>query len=217
MKKMIRLTCLWIALLIVSPNTHAQTLTGEFDAEKYDPPYNLATPQGWDVERFGIPIEFAPSISYKGVEDLRFAPGWSDSKSNGYWTYAFLWNLEGHPESNSQIIEKNLTAYYNGLVGRNIEKRKIPKEKLVPVKVTIKRTSTAKEDLQTYSGTINMLDYMAQMPITLNCIVHIKSCPLKQNNTFIFYQISPRPLTDNVWNELQNLWTTFECNKAVSK
>jgi len=211
---MIRRTLLWIALLTAATNAWAQTAAKAFDAEKYAPSYALSIPQGWGVERMGVPIDFAPSIPYTGVEDLRFHPGWSDPKSDGYWTYAFLWHLEGRPESNPQIIEKNLTAYYNGLIGRNIEKRQIPKEKLVQVNVKVKQTSTAKEDLQTYSGTIDMLDYMAQMPITLNCIVHIKLCPGEKNSTFMFYEISPRPPADNVWKALQNLWTTFACSKA---
>jgi hypothetical protein len=99
----------------------------EFNAELYRPTYTLATPDGWNIERFGIPIDFAPSIPYKGVEDIRFTPGWSDPNANDYWSYAFLWYLEGTPETNPQIIEKNLTAYYNGLVGRNIKQRKIQK------------------------------------------------------------------------------------------
>jgi len=210
---MIRLTFL-IALLMVAATTWAQTPAKAFDAEKYNPSYGLSFPQGWNVERFGIPIDFAPSIPYKGVEDLRFAPGWADPKSNSYWTYAFLWHLEGHPEINPQVIEKNLTAYYNGLIGRNIDKRKIPKDKLVPVKVKIKKISTAKEDLQTYSGTVDMLDYMAQLPMTLHCIVHVKVCPQDKSNTFMFHELSPRPADDNIWNELQNLWTTFGCSKA---
>jgi hypothetical protein len=201
------------ALLLMSISTQGQTTAGEFNAEKYDPPYTLAVPEGWGVERFAIPIEFAPSIAYKGVEDIRFAPGWSDPKSNEYWAYAFLWYLEGKPEINPQVTEKNLAAYYNGLVGRNIEQRKIPKEKLVPVKVTIKKTSAGEGDLKTYSGTIDMLDYMEQKPMTLNCIVHVKLCPGK-NNTFLFYEISPQPLTGNVWKDLQKLWTTFECDKV---
>ncbi|AYB33550.1 hypothetical protein [Chryseolinea soli] len=212
---MIRLASFLIALFMVTASTWAQTPA--FDAEKYVPSYALTIPQGWGVERMGVPIDFAPSIPYKGVEDLRFAPGWSNPKANDYWTYAFLWHLEGRPESNPQTIEKNLTAYYNGLIGRNIEKRKIPKEKLVQVKVKIKQAATDKGDLQTYSGTIDMLDYMAQLPITLNCVVHIKLCPLEQNNTFMFYEISPRPADNSIWKELNNLWTTFECSKATSK
>ncbi len=204
------------ALMLIVLSACSQTPASEFNAEKYVPSYTLAVPEGWGVERFGIPIEFAPSIPYKGVEDIRFAPGWSDVKSNEYWTYAFLWFLEGKPETNSQTIEKNLTAYYNGLVGRNIEKRKIPAEKLVPVKASIKKIHTDKQDLQTFSGTIDMLDYMEQKPMTLNCIVHLKLCGDK-NMTYLFYEISPRPLTDNVWKSLDQLWNTFDCSKTKMK
>jgi hypothetical protein len=197
-------------LLLLSTGAWAQ----EFDPEKYNPPYTLAAPQGWGIERFAFPIEFAPTIAYKGVEDLRFAPGWSDAKSNQYWAYAFLWYLEGHPEITAQITEKNLTAYYSGLVGRNIDKRKIPKEKLVPVKVSLKKTTPDNGDLQTFSGTVDMLDYMAQKPITLHCVVHLRTCAGKTNNTFMFYQLSPQPLTSTVWKDLQKLWTTFDCNQT---
>jgi len=58
---------------------------------------------------------------------------------------------------------------------RNIEKRKIPAEKILPIKPSIKKVKTDKEDLETFTGTIDMLDYMEQKPITLNCIVHLKS------------------------------------------
>ena len=212
----IKLITAFTCALLTSTGMWAQGTAAEFDAEKYDPSYTLTAPQGWGIERFAIPIEFAPSIPYKGVEDVRFAPGWSDPKSTEYWAYAFLWNLEGNPEITPQATERNLTAYYTGLIGRNIERRKIPKEKLVPVKVTLKKTNAEQGDLQTYSGTIDMLDYMEQKPITLNCSVHVKSCPGK-NNTFVFYQISPQPLTSSVWKDLQKLWTSFECNKQGGK
>jgi hypothetical protein len=202
---------LTFVLLLSSFIVSAQT---DFDPAKYDPPYTLSAPQGWDVERVAIPIEFAPSIPYKGVEDVRFTPGWGKSNTNEYWSYAFLWYLEGKPTMTSQIIEKNLAAYYTGLIDRNIEPRKIPKDKLFPVKVTIRKTTADQGDLETYSGTIHMLDYMEQKPMTLNCIVHVKSCPGKTNNTFMFHQISPRPLTNAVWTDLKKLWTSFDCNAA---
>ena len=64
-----------------------------FDANFYEPIYKLPFPDGWNVERFSIPIDFAPGIAYKGVEDIRFAPGWGDKKSEEYWSYCFLWWL----------------------------------------------------------------------------------------------------------------------------
>lgn len=203
-------------LLMLSSCTRTQTTRVEFDPEKYNPTYTLAFPDGWNVERFAIPIEFAPSIPYSGVEDIRFTPGWSDATANDYWAYAFLWYLDGKPEITPQVIEKNLTAYYTGLVGRNIDKRKIPQEKLVPVKASITKATTDEGDLQTFSGTISMLDYMEQKPMTLNCIIHVKSCS-DENHTYVFYEISPQPLENEVWKSLDELSKTFGCDRVKGK
>ncbi len=75
----------------------------------------------------------------------------------------------------------------------------------------MKQISTIDGDLQTYSGTIDMLDYMAQKPMTLNCTIHIKSCS-DEKHTFVFYEISPKPLTDDVWKDMDKLWLSFECS-----
>lgn len=190
-----------------------QDPTVEFDAKQWEAPYDLGTPQGWDVERFLIPILFAPQIPYKGVEDIRFTPGWAKAQTNEYWSYAFLWYLEGAPKTNAKIIKTNLNAYYSGLV--ETMQGDIPADQLVPVKTKIKKIKTAKGDLKTYQGTVYMLDYMAKKPITLNCIVHLKSCA-GQDNTFIFYEISPKPYSDKVWQSLHQLWTEFSCVKGKS-
>jgi len=198
---------------LISLCTFGQVSKVEFDGHKWDAPYTLGFPKGWDVERFLIPIEFAPQILYKGVEDIRFTPGWGNSKTDEYWSYAFLWFLDGKPGITEKTIEHDLKAYYTGLVGRNIVPRKIPNDKLIPVKAAFKQVKTYTGDLKTFNGTIHMLDYMAQIPIVLNCIVHIKSCPGK-NNTFIFNEISPKPYTANVWQSLNQLWAGFSCDKA---
>jgi len=204
-----------IAVLCLSSlTTLAQTPKVEFDGKKWDAPYTLNFPKGWDIERFLIPIEFAPEIPYKGVEDIRFAPGWGNAKSDEYWSYAFLWYLDGSPETTAEIVANNLKAYYTGLVGRNIEPRKIPADKLVPVKTAIKKVGPDKGDIKTFRGTVYMLDYMEQKPIILNCIVHLKSCPGK-NKAFIFNEISPKPYSDTIWQSLNQLWTEFNCDKAA--
>jgi hypothetical protein len=184
----------------------------EFDGKNWLAPYTLPMLQGWEVERFLIPISFAPSIPYKGVEDVRFTPGWGVASSEEYWSYAFLWYLEGNVAIDASTIETNLKAYYTGLIGSNIERRKVPADKLIPTTTSIKKVETEKGDLGTYIGTINMLDYMEQKPITLNCIVHLKTCS-EQNKTFIFHEISPKPLTHAVWESLNQLFTGFDCNK----
>jgi len=189
-----------------------ETTKTAFDGHKWEAPYNFSILKDWTIERFLIPISFAPKIYYKGVEDIRFTPGWGNVKSDEYWTYAFLWYLEGSPETDANIIAGNLKAYYSGLIETNRENYKVPFEKLIPVVTSFKETETDKGDIKTYSGIIEMLDYMQQKPITLNCIVHLKSCQ-EENKTILFYELSPKPFTHNNWITLNQLWLEFKCKK----
>ena len=189
----------------------AQTGKVPFDGPAWQAPYHLSM-DSWSIERFPIPIEFAPAIKYTGVEDIRFFKGWSNANSTEYWSYAFLWYLDGTVKTDAAGIEKNLNSYYDGLIGRNIEKRNIPAEKVFKTKASIKQIKTEKGDLQTYAGVINMLDYMAQKPIALNCFVHIRKCADKPN-TIIFYQLSPQETDSEIWKSLKQLWADFKCEK----
>ena len=182
-----------------------------FVAEAFVPPYTLSVPENWTTETFGITIEFAPSIPYTGVEDLRFAPGWDNSASEDYWTYCYLWYLDGKTTVDAKTLKENMEAYYTGLVGRNIDKRKIPKEKLFPVKASFGEVTTLPGDRVSFKGSVDMLDYMAQQPIKLNFYVHVKECPGK-DNTFVFFEISPKDDTHPVWNTLHQIWTDFKCD-----
>gem|GEM_PF-303416 len=181
---------------------------GIFDPVNYEPPYKLAIPQHWAVERFGFPIAFAPKIPYKGVEDVRFAPGWGDSSSVEHWTYAFLWWLHGQPAIDAAALNTSLTDYYNGLVARNIAPRKIPASKVIPTVTDIKKIKTAPGDAGTYAGTIGMLNYLVQRPMVLNCVIHLKAYNAKQR-TALFFEVSPQPLQHPVWQQMNQLWSDF--------
>lgn len=179
-----------------------------FDPVNYEPRYKLAMPQHWNIERFSFPIEFARQIPYKGVEDVRFAPGWGDSSSAEHWSYAFLWWLEGQPAIDAAGLTSSLTAYYNGLVSRNISSRKIPTEKVIPTVAAIKKIKTGAGDAETYGGTIRMLNYLVQRPMVLNCIVHVKPYDAQQR-TALFFEVSPQPLQHAIWREMDQLWAGF--------
>jgi hypothetical protein len=200
-----------LLLCLVALSVFGQDPTVEFDAKQWKAPYHLDSPKDWDVERFLIPISFAPQIPYKGVEDIRFTPGWAKAQSDEYWSYAFLWYLDGTPKTTAKIIKNNLKAYYSGLVG--VMQGEISADKLVDVKSKFKKVKAQKGDLKTFRGTIYMLDYMAKKPILLHCVVHLKSCS-GQDKTYIFYEISPKPYSDKVWQNLHQLWTDFSCDNA---
>lgn len=188
----------------------AQDTKPAFDGHTWVAPYTLPTPKGWGIERFPLPISFAPSIPYQGVEDIRFTPGWGKANNEEYWSYAFLWYLDGTIKMDAHTIESNLKAYYTGLI--SVNGKDIPSEKLIPVVTTFKATKKAKGDIKTFSGSVVMLDYMTQKPITLNCKVHWKTCK-GQNKTYFFYELSPQPFTHSVWVSLGQLWLDFKCEK----
>lgn len=193
---------------------YGQETKPEFDGHHWEAPFHLPIPKDWTIERFLIPISFAPQISYKGVEDIRFTPGWGKIESDEYWTYAFLWWLDGSPKTDEKIIADNLKAYYTGLFAINTDSTKVKNEKLISVSTSFKKSATSKGDIATYTGSIAMTDYMQQKAITLNCIVHLRSCK-EENKTVIFYELSPKPFTHSNWQNLNRLWSDFKCKKSV--
>jgi len=168
------------------------------------PPYKLDTPKGWTTEHFLLPPEFAPHIPYKGTEDLRFAHGWAEVSSDEHWAYAFLWWLEGRQQLTTDSLQAYLKSYYSGLVERNIIPRKIPKEKIIPVKTVFRIITTHPGDRTTFSGTVHMLDYLTQTPMTLNVIVHWRYLRSPDHSAVLF-EVSPKPFDHHIWQQLNDL------------
>ncbi|HZG25467.1 MAG TPA: hypothetical protein VEZ17_12840, partial [Chitinophagaceae bacterium] len=140
---------------------------GIFDANTWVPPYKLEVPKNWTAEHFSLPPDFAGGFNFRGVEDVRFAPNWGDSTKADYWSYAYLWLLDGNLTVDAASLQHNLQAYYAGLVGRNVIGRKIPAAKVAATNVTVKKVKTGPGDIETFSGKVSMLDYMTGKPIVL--------------------------------------------------
>jgi len=193
-----------LLLAVSSCFTPITTQAQDSTRSTWTPPYKLDTPRGWTTEHFSLPPEFAPQIPYKGTEDLRFAHGWADGASEEHWAYAFLWWLEGRPQFTAERLQTCLKDYYSGLIERNIGPRKIPKEKLVPVKTSFRIINNYPGDKTTFSGTVYMLDYLTLTPMTLNVVVHWKYLRTP-DRTAVFFEVSPKPLDHPIWQQLDEL------------
>lgn len=79
------------------------------------PGFTWPVPAGWRGETIPFPLEFAPDIPHRGVEELRFAPGFFDPAAPGYWTYAFAWVVTGERPLDPARLARELTAYFRGL------------------------------------------------------------------------------------------------------
>jgi len=177
----------------------------------FSPPYTFTVPDGWRIERYLFPPSFAPGVKLKGIEELRLPAGWGVASSNQYWSAAFLYWLDKNQTINADVLKEMLTKYFDGLINTNIAPN-TPKDKLIPTRVAVQKIKPEADDIETYSATINMLDFQAMKPITLNYLAHVKSCNDK-NHFPVFAEISPKPYSDPLWNDLKKMKQHFSCGK----
>lgn len=79
-------------------------------------------PAGWKSETIPFPLDFAPAITHKGVEELRFPPGMFDPTAPGYWSYTFIWRTDDTALIAAPILAAELTTYFRGLLAAVDEK-----------------------------------------------------------------------------------------------
>lgn len=88
-------------------------------------PKPWTVPDGWKHEAIPFPLDFAPGLAHEGTEELRFAPGFFDPKTTGYWSYAFAWRLDDAADLDGTGIAAELTQYFRGLVAAVDDKHAI--------------------------------------------------------------------------------------------
>ncbi|MFZ6013798.1 MAG: hypothetical protein ACOYXT_25890 [Bacteroidota bacterium] len=169
----------------------------------------LPTPAGWESETFTFPIGFAPGIPFTGREEVRFSPGWGDTKSDELWSYCFVWWIKKDSKLDAQLLKKYLEEYYGGLVESNIESRKIDQAKVIPTVASFREN---KEVPHSYRGTVTMLDYMSERSITLGISVHQQDCAATGYKA-VFFAISPQPETHLIWQAMAKVWQGFQCTR----
>ncbi|MCH9034286.1 MAG: hypothetical protein IID42_07255 [Planctomycetes bacterium] len=73
------------------------------------------TPPDWRFERIDFPLPFAPELKYDGFEELRFAPGMFNAKSDTYFTYIFAMKLTSKAVLDAPGLKSLLETYFRGL------------------------------------------------------------------------------------------------------
>jgi hypothetical protein len=174
------------------------TLTGFCQQSDYTWPL----PEKWVTEIVPFPLKFAPGISYPGVEEIHFMPGWRgpDSLANERWSYTFVWYLDTVVHFDKARLQQDLTTYFDGLQ-RWVGKKTFgfPPGNTIS-EITI--DSVNGQDTLSFSGTAKILDiFFSWKPILLN--IKISSPQMKRaGKTVLLFELSPKPFDHNVWQEL---------------
>ena len=168
----------------------------------------LMQPANWEFERFPLPPSFAPAITYKGAEELRFAPGMFVKDSTLYFTYVFVVQLENVVTISQAEIREYLLNYYRGLCSVTAKDRKLVIDTTqITVAVEEQRNVPANEKI--YNASANIFGVFADgAPVKLNLEIKILTdSPGKR--TYLYIIASPHEKTDPTWKTLLELRNEF--------
>jgi hypothetical protein len=165
----------------------------------------LNAPDNWKSELIPFPISFAPSINYIGFEDLRFTPTWSDSTSQEFWTYTFVWYVEKDSSLTESSLSEMMNSYYDGLMGVEFKKKadQSPIEKTLSIFITTKKG---------FKGKIRVYDsFFTKKEMLLYVKVKEAYCA-ETNKQLISFEISHKEFKDPVWDLFKDVKLKVKCD-----
>lgn len=165
-------------------------------------PFHYSGPGSWRSERHEFPLEWAPSLPYKGLADLLFAPGFNDENSPEFFSYIGFWWIQGQPRIDAAQLQKDLLNYYRGLSDDFAKEAKFNAD-LNRVSVNLKETSGVFQgDISTYSGGGKL--------ITLHTDAIARLCE-QSDHTVIFFILTPQERGGKFWKQAKLIGESFRC------
>lgn len=174
----------------------------------------------WKGERIDLPPGFAPAMTLKGIEEIRFAPGMFNAKADSFFTYAFVFSVPKAQELTPEVIKREMLTYYRGLA-EAVSKGKVKKgdsEKFTFALEPSKEATGAPKKIPAstkitqYTGELSWIEPFATAePQVLHFELQTWSDPATARN-YLFVCVSPkaRAETDTTWKQLREIRQGFE-------
>ena len=160
--------------------------------------YHWETGQGWFGERIPLPPSFSPTMSWKGIEEIRFAPGMFKAAQPDFFSYALVFSLEPDADVSPSGLRKQILLYYQGLSSRVSagKGRKVDVSKFtIELKPTKKLSGSAPKQAKnatTYLSTLNWVEPFATgKPQDLHLEIHAWKDKVRKR-TYLFFCASPQ-------------------------
>lgn len=180
--------------------------------EAVEVPFHLPTPNGWRTETLPFPLDFAPELEYEGLEELRFSPGMFKEMKVDFWSYAFVWWVREGTSFSTQRLEEDLETYFRGLTAGVAEARELNPGK-TEFAVELELVESDSPGHQKWKGTAHTFDiFTTQRSIRLNVRIDIQQCP-EQKHLAAFFQLSPQPVRNQIWEVMAGLRQGFRCER----
>jgi len=188
MKKILTILTLFCTMIVVGQKENYKNKLITFD-------------NTWRQEIIPMPIGFAPQIPLKGIEEVRFAKGWSTKGDDTFWTYAFLWSVQQTDILTTSQLEVYMQYYFDGLM--NVVNK--DKSKVVPKTVALFLEDKKDTKAKHFVGKIQLYDaFHTKDMITLNCTVMQYQCP-ETKKSMVLFHFSPKEFGHATWNKLHTV------------
>ena len=201
-KSIFAVLCLSLAMSACTVTQDQSTHEPTNDSVSTPEPISL---EGWPSETFSLPPGFAPTLP-TGTESLRFAPGWRDPTSEGFWSYAFvMWINEDAPDA--ERVDELIETYYTGLMsvfagnrGKDIS--------ATPVRVAVQRIAPNR-----FEAKMHFIDAFATFePIDLRVV--IETTAQSKDHAAVSIRVSPQPKEHEIWSSLETAITSIKSQAA---
>lgn len=166
---------------------------------------------GWETEIILFPIDFAKALSYKGFEELRFAPGWGDPKTGEKWAYTLLWWLDGNYQFSEMVLKKDIENYFTGLTKQRAVASNMDLNLFTPATAQVQKIKTMPGDKETYTALADIFDaQVTQKPGKLFFKIHVKDCRDKAR-TILLLEVAGESYKEKIWLSLDKINNDFRC------
>ena len=177
--------------------------------------FHWETGPGWFGERIPLPPSFAPEMAWKGIEEIRFAPGMFKPDRPDFFSYALVFSL--HPDANLSPagLRKQILLYYQGLSsrvsagkGRKVDVSKFSVE-LRPAKDLSGSAPEQAENPAAYLATLKWVEpFATAKPQNLHLEIHAWKDKARKR-TYLFFCASPQAPDAPIRKTLRSIRAAF--------
>lgn len=161
-------------------------------------PHQWGVPTGWRTEVIPFPLDFAPSLPYQGLEELRFSPDFGKADRPLFFTYAFVWAIKGDQPPSVEQLSKDMKVYFDGLMIAVAKSNKIPNA-VINTKVELQPDTKAREHVQgdpwrlLATGSIWTYDsFFTKKSLQLDCRFYVPFGPPRPKDQIVYFEGSPQ-------------------------
>ena len=177
--------------------------------------FHWETGPGWFGERIKLPPGFSPTMSWKGIEEIRFAPGMFKADQPDFFSYALVFSLEPDADVSPSGLRKQILLYYQGLSsqvsagkGRKVNISKFAID-LKPAKDLSGFAPKQAKGSTAYLATLKWIEPFATgKPQDLHLEIHAWKDKTRKR-TYLFFCASPQSLDAPIRKTLRKIRAAF--------